>query len=498
MPNPKRQIVEGIADFAVEHGGPLLRKAGEALGLLERAPRPRQKPDVRYDNPGGDWLKYQRKNAAESRSPVSGAVTAYTRKPIMLNPKKVRALPGHNAERRVPGDMQYDALRPSVEEHGLYEKSPILIGVNYKGEPYIIEGNTRTAVADDLGLPELPAEIRWFAGGEEAQDALLRPDNIEEFMAQSELMRDPRFQKYFEGSTLVDQYGEPIRLYHGTRRLASKTRDAEEATEEFPFFNIAHNDIGVHLGTQGQANDRLATFRYRSGALDEPVPNERIMPVYANIKNPLRMPDLGEWHSTDVLRELRKMFPDEGSLQDAVYRDMQSGRYIGPSAERAPLLSYLGDKGYDAIVYKNKYEAGGAEGLRRAYAARKAEASPLVGDENSYAQAQVRALEAVDDLNNYLGNEANLEDSFIVFDPKRIKSAIGNRGTYDPMDPDITKAKGGLAVKPIWDKKRPKDLGKPKSLSVKRKKSAKARAAAAGRPYPNLIDNMAAARKKGK
>jgi len=31
-----------------------------------------------------------------------------------------------------------------------------------------------------------------------------------------------------------------------------------------------------------------------------------------------------------------------------------------------------------------------------------------------------------------------------VFDPKRIKSAVGNRGTYDINDPDITKAKGGI------------------------------------------------------
>jgi len=53
----------------------------------------------------------------------------------------------------------------------------------------------------------------------------------------------------------------------------------------------------------------------------------------------------------------------------------------------------------------------------------------------------------------------------------------------------------GLAV---WDRKRPKDAGKPKSLSVKKKKSAKARAKAAGRPYPNLVDNMAAAKSKGK
>lgn len=33
-----------------------------------------------------------------------------------------------------------------------------------------------------------------------------------------------------------------------------------------------------------------------------------------------------------------------------------------------------------------------------------------------------------------------------VFDPKRIKSAIGNVGTYDIENPDITKAEGGLAM----------------------------------------------------
>lgn len=59
------------------------------------------------------------------------------------------------------------------------------------------------------------------------------------------------------------------------------------------------------------------------------------------------------------------------------------------------------------------------------------------------------------------------------------------------------KAEGG-AVKPIWDKNRPDDLGKPKSLSVKKKAAAKRRAKAAGRPYPNLVDNLAVARKKGK
>jgi hypothetical protein len=50
--------------------------------------------------------------------------------------------------------------------------------------------------------------------------------------------------------------------------------------------------------------------------------------------------------------------------------------------------------------------------------------------------------------------------------------------------------------KPVWEKARPKSLGASKKLTAAQKASAKASAKAAGRPYPNLIDNMKAARKK--
>jgi hypothetical protein len=48
--------------------------------------------------------------------------------------------------------------------------------------------------------------------------------------------------------------------------------------------------------------------------------------------------------------------------------------------------------------------------------------------------------------------------------------------------------------KPVWEKKNPVKKSKP--LSKKGKASAKAMAKAAGRPYPNAIDNIRAARKK--
>ena len=46
----------------------------------------------------------------------------------------------------------------------------------------------------------------------------------------------------------------------------------------------------------------------------------------------------------------------------------------------------------------------------------------------------------------------------------------------------------------FWDKPNPKK--KSKALTPAQKARAKARAKAAGRPYPNLVDNAAARKKK--
>jgi hypothetical protein len=54
----------------------------------------------------------------------------------------------------------------------------------------------------------------------------------------------------------------------------------------------------------------------------------------------------------------------------------------------------------------------------------------------------------------------------------------------------------GEAMKEVWDKPRPKNLGESKELTSAQKVMAMRRAKKAGRPYPNLIDNMAAARAK--
>lgn len=52
-----------------------------------------------------------------------------------------------------------------------------------------------------------------------------------------------------------------------------------------------------------------------------------------------------------------------------------------------------------------------------------------------------------------------------------------------------------MAKKEVWDKPNPNK--KSEKLSPSQKAEAKARAKKAGRPYPNLVDNMAVS-KKGK
>lgn len=65
---------------------------------------------------------------------------------------------------------------------------------------------------------------------------------------------------------------------------------------------------------------------------------------------------------------------------------------------------------------------------------------------------------------------------------KKIRKRDGN-------EPVTVYAEGGE----VWDK--PNPAKKHKKLSPAKKSSAKAAAKAAGRPYPNLIDNMRMARK---
>jgi len=349
-----------------------------AVESAARAPRRRQPPVVRTDNPGGEWLARQRSRAQENIDEgftrVSGSVTGSLKKPIELDPKKLEVIPGAMGERRVPGEAQYDRLRPMIEAEGFRQDSPILVGVNHLGEPYIIEGNTRAAVARDLGIDRIPAEVRYFAGGEQVEGPMM-PDLLQKYMPPSELSLDPNFRKWFEGSKTRDEYGEPRMFYHATPEDFSVFKPGGDDPERsgsaiwlspYADFQPAFHRIG---GSK-------ASGRFREGT--------NVMPLYARMQNPLVI--------------------DEPGMLDWARDVFAGGNQEFPHLMPKNWVDEIRSEGYDSIMY-----------------------TPPV--------------------QYYPSGEEIKKHEYIVFEPTQLKSATGNRGTYDPNDPDIRKARGGLAVK---------------------------------------------------
>ena len=178
------------------------------------------------------------------------------------------------------------------------------------------------------------------------------------------LRRSPEDQAFFEEFS-------PDMYYHGTRG-------------DFSEFDPNMLDLGVHVGTPEQANERLLDVArakkeipsYGDFDSDNPpnIPQARVMPVRVNVHNPLRMPDVGNWkNSSKVIEELEKQQYQNSGINineimeafDDIAMGDPIGKYGDPddwldSMENRELLEIINAEiqkaGYDGIVYKNIVE----------------------------------------------------------------------------------------------------------------------------------------------
>lgn len=182
-------------------------------------------------------------------------------------------------------------------------------------------------------------------------------------------LESAEFKRWFQDSKVVDSAGRPLVLYHGT--------DAD-------FTCFETGDVGFHFGTLSAAHNRLDHTRddRSRGAQERLTGAEHLMPVYLSIKNPLRMPDAGDWDNPDIVANYVSDLIIEDDEFERAY--IAAADAIGGDDFRA-IFEHMG---YDGIVYANVAEGGG--------------------------------------------------DSFIAFRAGQVKSAIGNSGLYDRANPDIT------------------------------------------------------------
>jgi len=303
-------------------------------------------------------------------------------------------------------------------------------------------------------------QIVKFRGGGKSLSAL---DDVDNIITGAE--RDANFKNWGNNRVTKDTQ------YHGT------------FTDNIEEFELQNNDLGFHFGTVEQANERLKLKgKNKFGG--------NIIPVDLNLKNPVRMDDVGAWNDPfEVVQSLgaenvggkQQLWDDiTDEMEDIVnsFEDRQAWMDSPEATElRDEIVDLLKRDGYDGVVYKNEVENlyGSKTGLNRAavdrqkpiqkemteinnaIGKRQMKMPPIDASEEDVAKwlahkpkATPEEAERLAELRRQLdaighdNKNYNSPDSYIAFDAPQIKS-IHNRGTYDPKDANILKGIAPIA-----------------------------------------------------
>ena len=338
-----------------------------------------------------------------------------------------------------------------------------------------------------------PAQIKSATGNRgtfDPEDPSILREEVEalsktnEYIPMDDPQREANFKKWFGDSRVVNPStvteegvivkGQPLRVYHGTREPSPilKFKGGESGVR-----STSHSqNLGMHFGTIDQANDILDHYptatagefmegkeHFTFHALFREAARPQVYPVFLSIENPLELFDTGEMDEHSIIAQLRDHGEFEAlEAQEAIDRLAEHTLYAA-GAPRGQALrdikEFLQDRGYDGIRYINR-----GEGVRRPVGS---EDNPLYqgvfadpGDVLSPQEIN-RVVVNIDQdpdeplVDNIMwdptaqdGDNRALDDgefltyfdadeSWVAFDPRQIKSATGNRGTFDPENPSI-------------------------------------------------------------
>lgn len=253
----------------------------------------------------------------------------------------------------------------------------------------------------------------------------------------------PEFKAWFGDSKVVDANGKPLVVYHGTYGDFT----------EFKAKKGAH--LGFHFGDREAANTRLedtADGRLDAAGIEQ-----------ANRRSDLFFADLKAFE--EQLRRRDSQIPDDEFLAA-----LESGDDMGPLSDKYKYKP-TDEEQAELARLQEQYAAsrlpimktGVGANIGQFYlSASKLLRLPDVGNWGGVAEVRkalpwdsdARTLKVLAEeiksrgydgivYANTVENPVMKTDSYIVFNPEQIKSAIGNRGTFDPNDPSILNQNAG-------------------------------------------------------
>lgn len=199
--------------------------------------------------------------------------------------------------------------------------------------------------------------------------------------------REKNFKKWFGKSKVVDKSGKPLVVYHGTN-------------EDFKKFKPGMKWFAKTSQLADEYSDTKQYVKKRGNRIVIPVYIKIENPFDANISKHIRIKSLMSRMASEAVRRGNKFDRDKAmSAWNAVVDHWDK---IGQDNSEVPIWSHWNETGVEASKYLGKYlKALGFDGI--------------------------------------LFTEREGQETYGVFSSTQIKSATGNRGTYDPEEQDISK-----------------------------------------------------------
>lgn len=238
-------------------------------------------------------------------------------------------------------------------------------------------GTKRAAVVKKVADAFSVFQNLWSGGNRPAAGRNLQP-----------ITETPEFKRWFGDSKVVDEDGKPLVVYHGTSSRESFSSFDNPYTPGWEYFT----DTAQYAGDLA-----LVQSMGRQG-IERPA---RTYPVFLKITNPL---------------DVRGVFTGDLAKADEFFDYLESA---GIDVSFKPNLEY--DRKKHILDHVNALRSYG-ETARNAI--QKAGYDGLIFADKLSASVDGRFRDTI-------------ATTYLAFEPTQIKSATGNRGTFDPTNPDI-------------------------------------------------------------
>jgi hypothetical protein len=290
--------------------------------------------------------------------------------------------------------------------------------IKKKSELLAPNGKPSNLTPEQWHLVRTPEFKAWFGDWEALENAKTRDKGMDEVTLKNLASNV---------SKVVDENGEPLVVWHFAKRL-------QYELDKFYTFNV-DKQLGSHFGTLNQAKNLKYLISGGDGVLKptKDIADFRYYQVFLNIKNPIRLKDVGIFEEESILEQIEKTIRPikEYELEYFNNRDTKETR-----------LNKIKDwllKNFqiDGVVYLNRYET----------------------------NAPMSLINSLDDASDesFKSKIKDAEDSWIAFYPNQIKLAYGSNTTFDSNNPDIRFEKGG-GIKKKSELLAPN--GKPSNLTL--------------------------------